>query len=138
MLSEYIEESMKVADVRDPYTVVINRGSRDGVTVGQRVLIYAIGEEILDPDTKESLGRLELIRGTGKVTHLQERMATVASDMKVAPGRTIRKITGPATRSESIMELMRGLAGGTTIEETLPPSPSPFDSVTIGDLVRKI
>lgn len=67
----------KVANIIDDYRVVINKGSNDGVRVGQRFLILTIGEEIKDPDTKESLGKIEVIKGKGEVTHVQERMATL-------------------------------------------------------------
>lgn len=49
--------NIKVAKVNDKYTLVLNKGEKDGVEVGQRVLIYSVGDEIADPDTTESLGR---------------------------------------------------------------------------------
>src|SRR6266508_2456411 len=70
-----------VVEVIDDYTVVINRGSRDGIRGGQRFVIYAqSSEQIRDPESGELLGYLEIVKGTGKVTHLQERLATVESD----------------------------------------------------------
>lgn len=72
----------KVVDVIDPSRVAINRGNLHGVRTGQKFLIYAIGQELTDPDTNESLGRLEIVRGTGVVTHVQERIATITSDRK--------------------------------------------------------
>jgi len=71
------EQFAKVAKVIDSYRVVINRGSRDNIKTGDRFLVFQIGEEILDPDTKESLGNVEIIKGKGKVIHLQEKMATI-------------------------------------------------------------
>lgn len=70
----------KVSKVVDDYTLVLNRGSKDGIENNFRFLIYEIGEEIFDPDTKEPLGKLEVIKGIGKVTHLQEKMCTITSD----------------------------------------------------------
>ena len=67
----------KVASVVDQFRVVINLGSLDGVKTSQRYVIYNIGEEIFDPDTHESLGRLELVKGRGAVIHVQDRMATL-------------------------------------------------------------
>lgn len=69
-----------VAEVRDRRTLVINRGSRDGVREGMKVLVYKESEEeVIDPETEEPLGRLEVVKGTGKVTHVQENMATIVS-----------------------------------------------------------
>ena len=116
---------MKVARVIDDYTLVINRGSENGAALGDRVLIYAIGEEIEDPDTGESLGALELVRGTGKVTHLQPKMATVGSDMEVPPRRVI-------TRGPGITSLFQ------TATETLPAVAIAFEDPEIGDRVRPL
>ena len=70
-----------VAKVRNEDTVVINKGLSDGIKLGQRFLIYFVEDkETLDPITNESLGKLEIVRGTGKVSHIQERLATVSSD----------------------------------------------------------
>ncbi|GGX95794.1 hypothetical protein GCM10007160_24270 [Litchfieldella qijiaojingensis] len=67
----------KVATIIDKYRVVINRGANDGVRVGQRYLILNIGDEIFDPDTGESLGQIEVVKGKGEVTHVQDRLATL-------------------------------------------------------------
>lgn len=70
-----------VAEVLDEKTVVINRGSAHGVKEGQRFLLYKLsGKQIIDPKTKESLGELEVLKGIGRVTQVQERMAKVESD----------------------------------------------------------
>lgn len=73
------DDLAKVVKVIDAFRVVINRGRADGVSSGDRYLVYQIGEELTDPDTEESLGRVEIVKGGGEVTHVQERMATVES-----------------------------------------------------------
>ena len=77
--------------LNDGMKVVINRGIEQGVKVGDRYLIYALGEEMIDPETEESLGRLEVVKGRGKVVHVQEKMATVESIEKFASSKTITK-----------------------------------------------
>jgi hypothetical protein len=70
-----------VAAIVSPTKVVINRGQSHGINMGQRFLIYELSEEqIVDPVTGEQLGYLETYKGTGKVVHLQEKMAIVESD----------------------------------------------------------
>ncbi|MGA9098649.1 MAG: hypothetical protein WB392_06915 [Methanotrichaceae archaeon] len=69
-----------VAAVIDMYKVVINRGSEHGVKVGDRFLIYRSTNEIIDPETKKSLGRLELSKGKGSVIFTDPKMALVESD----------------------------------------------------------
>lgn len=71
---------VKVAQVYGDNTVlVLNKGAEDGIKSYHEFLIYEMGEEILDPDTKESLGRIEVIKGRGKVKHLQPRITVVES-----------------------------------------------------------
>ena len=74
---ESVKFEAKVASIIDNYRVVINKGSNEGIRVGQRFLILTIGEEIFDPDTKESLGKIEIVKGKGEVIHVQDRLATL-------------------------------------------------------------
>lgn len=67
----------KVASIIDDFRVVINKGESDDINVGHRFLVIKIGDEIFDPDTNESLGRVEIVKGKGKVTHIQNKMATL-------------------------------------------------------------
>lgn len=77
-----IKKEPKIASIVDQFRVVINAGRADGIRSGQRFLIYKIGDEIIDPDTNESLGRLEVIKGIGEVIHVQEKMATLQTTDK--------------------------------------------------------
>ncbi|WP_336986654.1 hypothetical protein [Altererythrobacter aquiaggeris] len=82
----------RVVKVIDDSTVVINRGTREGLKLGEKFLIYGEGGEIVDPDTGEDLGMIELVRGLVKITHLQEKLATARSiETSIIPART-RKI----------------------------------------------
>ena len=138
-MSDKIEQTeinpMKVAKIIDEFTLVINKGREDVVSEGERFLIYSIGEEILDPDTKKSLGKLEIVKGTGKVLHVQSRLSTISSDMKSAPTRTIRKKIG---RIPAIPTLATIMGREQEIEEYLPSDPIPFDNPEVGDFVKKI
>ncbi|WP_013322919.1 hypothetical protein [Gloeothece verrucosa] len=70
-----------VAEIIDDYKLVINKGEKDGIRKGQRMLVYRVSEEdIKDPETGESLGYLELVRGTGKIIYIQEKMSILESD----------------------------------------------------------
>ena len=53
-------------------------GSEHDVAKDQRFQIYTLSnEEIKDPESGESLGRLEIVKGIGEVVHIQPRMATL-------------------------------------------------------------
>lgn len=116
-----------VAILEDDYKVVINAGSNKGIKKGQRYMVYALSDhEILDPDTNESLGYLEIVKGTGRVVHVQETMATIESDSYETsqPTKIIRK------------NPVYGL--GTTEEERVSREHIAFEDPKIGDLVKQV
>lgn len=125
----------KVAKIIDTYTLVINKGGENGVSEGDRFLIYSIGEDILDPDTGKPLGKLEIIRGTGKSVHVQATLSTISSDMKSAPTRTVRK---NRRGNPMLYGLAAMMTRGEEIEEYLPSDPIPFEEPEVGDCVKKI
>ena len=108
------------------YTLVINRGHLDGIKNGQRFLIYRLSEdEIVDPETGENLGRLETVKGTGKVIHVQERISTIESDKRGSPTRSI---------------IRRNPIFAYGVEEMITPSDEiiSFDDPQIGDRAKPI
>jgi len=112
----------------DDYEVVLNRGTKDGIRKGQRFLVYRLGDVVVDPSTGESLGRLELVAGTGTVVHVQEQMCTVRSDMINKPQKRISQFRSPIMR----------MAGDKITEEILPPVALPFNDPRVGDFARPI
>ena len=68
-----------VARILDEFSVVINKGEKDGIKRGYRFLIYSECGEVVDPETKESLGNLEVPKGYAEVESLQERMTLIRS-----------------------------------------------------------
>lgn len=112
-MNEKTKSSAKVVHVLDDYRVAINRGSIDGVKIGDTYLIYSMGPELTDPDTNESLGQLEEVRGRAIVRHLQDKVATLESiDFDETPGR--RKII---KRDGSFSAIALGLGQREEIEE---------------------
>lgn len=69
--------------VNEDTTVIINGGVEAGIKLGDRFLIYSLGENIIDEDTKEDLGPLEIVKGIGRITHVQEKMATLENTSKI-------------------------------------------------------
>ncbi len=117
----------KVVKISDENNIVINKGAADGVTLGNRFLIYSLGEELFDPDTKESLGTLEIVCGEGKPTHIQEHMTTVTSDRY-------------ETRKTKTIVKRNSFFSSGEVEETYDPETVqlPFENVEVGTLVRQI
>jgi hypothetical protein len=115
----------KVIRILDEYTVVINKGSSDGLTAGMRFLIYEIDpEELIDPDTKENLGKLEIVKGIGKILHIQDKIATLQSD-KFTTSQRIRK---PIQSLKTFMGEV----------ESFDTDMEPFKDIKNGDLVKRI
>jgi hypothetical protein len=137
-MSEAIKftQTATVAKVIDEYTVIINKGSTDGVRDGARFLIYGLGDEILDPETNESLGNLELVRGIGSAIHVQEKMATIKSAKTKSPTPTIKTVKrSPRGMGHSLI----GVLGDETIEERQgEPTIVPFDGARTGDRAKPL
>jgi curli biogenesis system outer membrane secretion channel CsgG len=105
LLQEAVKETAervatRVADVIFPARVLakrdkeitINRGEGAGVAVGQVWNVFALGEELIDPDTKESLGREEVQVGKARVTSLSPKMskAEILEDTGIDKGAVLR------------------------------------------------
>jgi hypothetical protein len=120
-----------VAEVVDQYTVVINRGSKHAVREGQRFLIYSVGGEVNDPETKAPLGRLEIVKGKGKVLHVQENMATLRSDSFGPPERKVVRQKGAPWLNSAL---------GLGLEEEVVQSGAlvAFSDPAIGDYAKPI
>lgn len=120
----------KVVDIIDNnYKVAINAGSNKGIKLGDRFLIYALSDhEIIDPDTSESLGYLEIVKGTGKVTHIQEKLCTIESD--------VYEISQPTKIIRSKNPFWGNI--GTTEEHTSTREHVPFEEPSVGDFARQI
>lgn len=106
--------------------VVINKGSTSGVREGMRYLIYNNGEEIVDPETKASLGTLEIVCGKGVVLHVQENMSTIKSTERDTSVSKVVRPRWPVRGMESLMP--------ETEERSVQILP--FDGVHVGSFAR--
>lgn len=109
------------------FRLLISAGEDDGIRPNARVVVFALGEEILDPDTGESLGRFEIVKGEGKVEIVQSRMAIIRSERKRKETR--RKQYNNALAAISPLS-------GEDFEDIIVSAP--FLSPEIGDFVRFI
>jgi curli biogenesis system outer membrane secretion channel CsgG len=83
---------IKVLVKRDKQ-VTINRGDGGGVAVGDMFNVFALGAELIDPDTKESLGREEVKVGTVKISQVNPKTSTadILNDSGIDAGAVLRK-----------------------------------------------
>lgn len=79
-------------------TVTINRNDQSGVAVGQIWEVYALGDELVDPDTGEK-SREEVLVGKVKVTRVtpQNSQAEVVEDTGIERGAIVRLAAGQDT-----------------------------------------
>jgi curli biogenesis system outer membrane secretion channel CsgG len=84
--------------IRRDKEVTINRGEGGGVVVGDTFNAFALGQELIDPDTKESLGREEVKVGTVKITQVNPKtsLAEIMDDQGIDKGAILRKPAQPA------------------------------------------
>jgi curli biogenesis system outer membrane secretion channel CsgG len=83
--------------IRRDNEITINRGEGGGVAVGDTFNVYALGQELIDPDTKESLGREEVKVGTVKITQVNPKtsQAVILDDAGIDKGAILRKPAQP-------------------------------------------
>jgi curli biogenesis system outer membrane secretion channel CsgG len=72
--------------------ITINRGEGAGVAVGQTWTVFALGQEITDPDTGEKLGRNEAEIGKIKITRVTPKLSygDATEDNGISVGNIIR------------------------------------------------
>lgn len=103
-----------VVRVLDARTVVINKGSHDGVKLGDRFLVYSIDPHVMrDPNTGQELGHLEIVKGNARAIHVQDRMTT---------------LRGSTGMTYSALQV---ISGGEPVF-----TPADFESAKVGDLAR--
>lgn len=79
-------------------TVSLNRGEGGGLQVGQLLDVFSEGEEMIDPDTGESLGSEEVKVGQVRVTEVLARFSKavpVGTNMTVPNGAICRRAETP-------------------------------------------
>lgn len=117
-----MSKTFHIAKVKSSKEIVINGGHLHGIQEGQRFLVYSLdGEEIFDPITNKSLGKLEIVKGTGIATFVHGKMCTITSDMY---------------RKKMQIEKMSNIKLFETDESDRVHQP--FDNPQIGDFVKKI
>lgn len=75
MINEIIRG--KIIKIINSYTVLANVGYSQGVKKDMKFIIYSEGEEIIDPDTKKSLGKVEIVKARIEPLHIQENFSTM-------------------------------------------------------------
>ncbi len=93
-MSIIINKEIRVAHVLSSSQVVLNIGDCDGISLNNEYIVYGLSKDaIIDPSTGENLGYLELYRGTGVVTYIQDTMCILTA-MPSNPLARLQLVTG--------------------------------------------
>lgn len=122
----------RVIKILDEYHVLVNAGTDDKINEGDLLKIIGTTGEIIDPETKESLGTLEKVKASVRVIHVQKNMCVAENveTYKAAPADVIAGIIGTTL-------------GRRTYLEKLPVDPGDIsggweeEKIKIGDPVKK-
>lgn len=82
-----MEKQIKIAKIISTTELVINAGSKQNINVGDKFqIIDKVGSEpVMDPDTGENLGTLDIIKGMVEVTTVYPNMSIVQSERTINP-----------------------------------------------------
>lgn len=110
----------KVISIIDDYTLVLNKGKKDNMELGDTYYVYYLGkDDIIDEDTKQNLGKIEYIVGKGQIVHVQENMSQLKSITKeISKKKKIIRTTSKISYLDKEEEI-------TEPEENLIPFKSP-------------
>jgi len=121
----------KIAQILSPTRVVLAAGAEQGVQEGMEFIIYELSDQVYDPDTKESLGQLELHKGRVKVILVQEKLSTATTLTREVYRRRpsiLDMVPGQGRWVEEYERLSVDLSASTAVKADL--------IVKVGDLVR--
>jgi len=94
-------------------------------------IIYELTEPIEDPETKESLGQLELHKGRVRVVHVQDKISTARTKSRQVQ-RSIFAISPSLSYSETVYETL------SVDKNQVKSLPDANQIVKVGDLVRSV
>ena len=99
------------------------------------MLVYCISDEdIKDPNTGESLGFLELVRGTGKIIFVQDKISILESDKTI----DLSSISGLQNTTHNITIKTNSIDHLYIGQISEHSNLIPFDNPQVGDLVKPI
>jgi len=126
----------QVARIIDETALIINRGAKDGVAQGMRFAVFVEVEDVVDPETKKSLGKWELVKSEVVAGHVQEHMTICAP----APRPKAPAADPTYTLSASMIEasLGAGAAEKMSVDHSQVSGRPAAGPIRVGDRVRSV
>jgi len=104
---------VRVVAIQPTGQIVVNQGG-DRISQGTLFEIYKQGEELFDPDTKESLGKIEALVATIKVTRVAQKM----SFAEVVSGDASKISKGLVCRPKKLKRNFRDIGAESEVRKT--------------------
>ncbi|WP_182629438.1 hypothetical protein [Clostridium chromiireducens] len=127
-MKSYETYNYKVIKIISDTKILINAGANFNLKVGDSLDILTVGEEIIDPDTKQSLGTLDTIKATVEIVTIYPKMALCQKVEYEA--KTMVEVLSSTMNVKKVRRLEidpSEISGGLSSDFT----------IRIGDLVRK-
>lgn len=122
-----MNKELRVINIISPYKLVLNGGENVGLQRNDIIVVFGLGTEVLkDPETGEDLEKLEILRGRGKVIHIQEKICTIES---IETNKSGKRIVKSFSGFQSLMNPKE--------EIVYDDTRLPFEEPQIGDYARK-
>lgn len=111
-----MEEIFKIVKIVDSETIVINGGSDNGISIGDSFEIFETGQEVIDPDTGESLGTLDNVKETVRAINVFPQLTICRHTIKrsLVPSELIRETI--KTLNVDATQISGGLSSDTVIK----------------------
>ena len=126
-----------VARIFSPRHVALSAGAQNGVKEGMVFVIYALGDPIADPQTGESLGQLEIVKGRVRVFYVQDKVCQAETLT-----RNVTEVIDPLAGLSASVQLFAKHEVTRTVHDELKvenPQPAIVDlTVRVGDLARSV
>ena len=78
-----------VIEIPNTHSIIVNVGLDDDIQIGNKLVVYEEGPEIIDTQTKEKLGRKDFVKDILEVTELYDRFSICQKITK----KSINKLT---------------------------------------------
>ncbi len=127
----------RIVKILDESHIVANFGLRDGVSNGDRFVVFEAGEEITDPETGESLGELELVKAHIEAVHVQDRMTLLTPFAVVSGQRETATVLSAVMARTSTKNTPAERAPLTVRTDQVSGIPV-IRPVQVGDCIRRI
>ena len=122
----------KVVKIVSDHEIVINAGSEDLISKGQSLEVFTPGEEVIDPETHESLGTLDNIKATVEVVNLYPKMCLCMNIQYEKKNSPLSPLSILQSNEKPVIKRLN--IDSTQISGGLDKDDS---KIRIGDLVRK-